>query len=77
VWVIDTKRYKGKVSVSRPMFGAPKLLIAGRARKRLLDGLERQVELVRSALADEGDVPVHAALCLLMPSGSRCWACLR
>ncbi len=33
VWVIDAKRYKGKVQVSRPLFGQPKLTIAGATRR--------------------------------------------
>src|SRR5215212_8396342 len=36
VWVIDTKRYKGKVAVSRPLFGKPKLTIAGRDKTKLV-----------------------------------------
>ena len=30
VWVIDTKRYKGKVQVAKPLFGKPTLKVNGR-----------------------------------------------
>ena len=65
VFVIDAKNYKGKVSVSNPLFAAPKLLIAGRDRAKLVDGLDRQVAAVRQALGANAasHVPVHGALC--------------
>lgn len=65
VYVIDAKSHHGKVGVARPLFGAPKLLIAGRDRTKLLDGLERQIAVVRDALAATGhpDVPVRGVLC--------------
>jgi hypothetical protein len=65
VFVIDAKNIKGKVRVANPLFGAPKLLIAGRNRTKLIDGLDRQVAAVRDALATSGhsDVPVRGVLC--------------
>ncbi len=39
VYVIDAKRYKGKIEVRRPLFGKSKLLIASRDKTKLLDGL--------------------------------------
>ena len=65
VFVIDAKDIKGAVRVARPLFGAEKLLVSGRDRTKLIDGLDRQVAVVRSALADNGysDVPVRGALC--------------
>lgn len=66
VWVLDTKRYKGKVAVHKPLLGAAKLTIAGRDRSRLVDGLARQVALVETALADvAADVRVRGALCFV------------
>ena len=35
VYVIDAKRYRGKIEIRRPLFGEPKLTIAGRDRTRL------------------------------------------
>lgn len=66
VWVIDAKRYTGKISVSKPLFGAEKLTIGGRDRTKLVDGCDKQVALVAAAVADEwGEVPVHGALCFV------------
>jgi hypothetical protein len=66
VWVIDTKSYKGKVRIERRMMGASKLRINGRDRTKLVDGLDRQVALVRASV-DELDVgvPVHGAICFV------------
>lgn len=65
VFVIDTKAVKGKVRVSHPLLGSPQLRIAGRDRTKFADGLDRQVEAVRRALARIGrdDVPVQGVLC--------------
>lgn len=64
VWVIDTKRYNGKVAVLRPLFGKPTLTIAGRDQSKLVDGLARQITLVAEVMATVAPaVPVHGALC--------------
>jgi hypothetical protein len=66
VWVIDTKRYKGKVHVSKPLFDKPTLKIAGRNQNKLVDGLAKQVAHVTAAIAGLGpDVPVHGCLCFV------------
>jgi len=66
VWVIDSKRYKGKVAVSRPLFGSAKLTIAGRDKTKLVEGLAQQVALVAAAMAAVAPgVPVHGALCFV------------
>ena len=66
VWVIDAKRYKGKLAVSRPLFGKAKLMINGRDRSTLIDGLAKQVALVHEALAIHAPgVEVHGALCFI------------
>lgn len=66
VWVIDSKRYRGKVTVSSPLFGQAKLTIAGRDKSKLIDGLAKQVDLVKVVLAEVApDVPVHGALCFV------------
>ena len=51
VWVIDTKRYRGRVSIQRRLIGRRRLMIAGRDQTKLIDGLERQVAAVNKALA--------------------------
>jgi hypothetical protein len=63
VYVIDAKDLRGKVRVDVPWFGSPKLVVAGRDRTKLIDGLDHQVTAVRNALTAEADVPVHGVLC--------------
>ena len=64
VYVIDAKAWHGKVSTPTPLFGQQKLLIAGRDRTSLIDGLDRQVAAVRSALGDDhNEVAVRGVLC--------------
>ncbi len=70
VYVIDTKRYQGKIQVLSPLFGAPKLKIAGRDRTNLVDGLDAQVAAVQAVLkAVAPDVSVQGCLCFLAPEG--------
>jgi len=38
VHVIDAKRYRGKIEVNKPFFGAAKLFIAGREKTMLVEG---------------------------------------
>ncbi len=65
VYVIDAKAIRGSVRIARPLLGAPRLLVNGRNRRKLVDGVERQVFAVRQVLAGVGraDVPVHGVLC--------------
>lgn len=71
VYVIDCKRYRGKIEVTRPLFGPQKLKIKGRDRTSLIAGLERQVAHVKAALAIvDQEVPVHGCLCFVAPEGS-------
>jgi Nuclease-related domain len=70
VYVIDTKRYRGKIKVQAPLFGAPKLKIAGRDRTQLVDGLGKQVAVVKEVLADVApDAPVRGCLCFVASDG--------
>jgi Nuclease-related domain len=70
VYVIDAKRYRGKIEVRQPLFGAPKLRIAGRDRTKLVDGLAKQVAVVETTLADLAPkVHVHGCLCFVAPEG--------
>ena len=67
VYVIDPKRYAGRPTLKveggllRPR--KEKLLVDGRDRTRLVDGVLKQVELVRSIVGDE--VPVTGVLCFI------------
>lgn len=65
VYVVDAKAVNGRVRVTHPLFGRPKLIVAGRDRTKLVDGLDRQVAAVRAALVglDRRDVRVHGVLC--------------
>jgi hypothetical protein len=70
VYVIDAKRYRGKIKVLKPLFGAQKLRIAGRDRTKLVEGLGKQVAVVRAVLVEVApDVPVRGCLCFLAPEG--------
>lgn len=75
ITVIDSKTHRGDVRVDHigGLF-APRravLLINGRDQTRLIDGLERQIGYVRSALRDAGepDVEIRGALCFPNPEG--------
>lgn len=70
ILVIDAKRYRGKIEVRSPLMGDPKLLIAGRDKTKLVEGLKRQIDAVRAGLATiEQDVPVEGCFCFVNPAG--------
>lgn len=65
VYVIDAKAIKGKVRVRPGKVGSSRLQVNGRTRNKLVLGLARQVEAVRSELDAGGhhDVPTTGVLC--------------
>jgi hypothetical protein len=69
VWVIDAKRYTGRVErrdVGGLLRQDVRVFVGGRDRTKLAHAMPRQVSAVGSALADVpafADVPVRAALC--------------
>lgn len=63
VWVIDAKKYKGKVEIRRPLFGDARLVVNGRDRSKLADGLAKQVAAVRAAV--DPRIPVLGAFCMV------------
>jgi hypothetical protein len=64
--VIDTKRYQGRFAVHRPLFGAAKLTINGRDKSGLIDGLDKQVGIVRAVVQGLAlEVEVQGALCIV------------
>jgi hypothetical protein len=75
VTVIDSKKLSGKVKVDAQggLFSERRydLYVNGRRRTNLVDGVERQMDLVRMILADEGlgEIPVRGALCMADPEG--------
>jgi hypothetical protein len=70
VFVIDAKRYRGKIEVRKSLFGDARLVIRGRDKTKLVEGLKRQVDAVRAGLAlVEQDVPVGGCFCFINPDG--------
>jgi hypothetical protein len=63
VWVIDTKRYKGRVEVAKPLFGKPTLKIRGCDKTPLVRAVTRQVAAVETVVA--GAAPVKGVLCFV------------
>lgn len=71
VHVIDAKRYKGRPAlrveggIIRPR--VHKLMVGSRDCTRLVDGMHKQLEVVRAALERAGfaDIPVHGTLCFV------------
>lgn len=65
VYVIDSKAIKGKVRVRPGRPGSSRLQVNGRTRSKLVLGLARQVEAVRTELGAlaHGDVPITGVLC--------------
>lgn len=67
VWVIDAKKYRGRPELKfeggliRPR--VEKLLVGGRDCTKLVDGVEKQVDLVRDIVA--GELPVRGVLCFV------------
>ncbi|MET3203976.1 UNVERIFIED_ORG: hypothetical protein ABIB21_000752 [Arthrobacter sp. UYEF13] len=66
IWVIDAKRYKGRPELKidggilRPR--VEKLLVGRRDCTKLVDGVLKQVDVVRDLV---GDVPITGALCFI------------
>jgi Nuclease-related domain len=70
VHVIDAKRYRGKIEVRKPLFGEPKLTIAGRNQAKLVESLSRQVDAVQAALEEIAPAtPIHGCFCFINPAG--------
>lgn len=70
VFVVDAKHYRDarpKLRVEGGLF-RPRtelLIVGGRDRTSLVTGMHKQLALVREALSDEPDVPVHGMLCFI------------
>jgi hypothetical protein len=70
VWVIDAKRYAGRIAkdVRGGFFSSREILsVGGRDRTKLTEGVDKQINVVRTALEAAGlaDIPVHGALCFI------------
>lgn len=70
VFVVDAKRYRNarpELRVEGGLF-RPRtelLYVGGRDCTALVDGMRKQVALVRAALADQSEVPVRGVLCFV------------
>jgi Nuclease-related domain len=74
VFVVDSKNAKGQVKVDwKGLFSNRRwyLYVGGRDKTEWVEGVENQVELVRTALAGAGHagVPVYGALCMANGEG--------
>lgn len=70
IYVIDCKRWKGKIEIAHPLLGSARLKINGRDQTKVIDGLDKQVSRVRAAVADCAlEVPVRGCLCFVAPEG--------
>jgi len=70
VFVVDTKRYRDARPALRVEGGLLRprqelLIVGGRERTKLVEGMHKQLGLVRTALADEPNVPVQGVLCFV------------
>jgi hypothetical protein len=72
VFIIDTKRYENAEIRVRRVGGLftprrDELLVRGRVKTNLVEGLRRQVEVVEGVLDEAAliDVPVHGVLCFV------------
>jgi hypothetical protein len=69
VFVIDAKRYKGRIAVERRggLFArrTEHLVVGGRDQSKLLDGIESQVKVVRNVLAAHRDIAIRGLLCFV------------
>lgn len=72
VYVIDAKNYTGRATldVKGGIFTprVERLLVGGRDRTKLVDGVRRQVDKVRDRLTEIGvgqEVPIHGMLCFI------------
>ena len=72
VWVIDSKRWKGKIKVENTRNGTQKLTINGHNQTELVDKLTRQVNAVRAVMGElDANVPVYGALCFHLPADTK------
>ena len=66
VWIVDAKKYKGRIEVVSKLFADNELRIAGRNKTKLTEGLHRQKAAVQRALLPGArTVPFHMVLCFV------------
>src|SRR5829696_163010 len=68
VWVLDARAYLGRIDLAPGGEDGVRLVIGGRDRTRLTDGVRKQADHVRRALGPAyREVPVRGALCFVGP----------
>lgn len=70
IWVVDAKRFRGRIkkTIRGGLFSSrPVLTVDGHDRMKLVKGVRKQVDVVRTVLAECGidPVPVRGALCFV------------
>jgi len=66
VWIVDAKKYKGRIEVVSKLFTDKQLLVAGRNKTKLTEGLHRQQAAVLRALSTEThNTTIHMVLCFV------------
>ncbi len=70
VYVVDAKRYQDRRPELRVEGGIIRprqelLIVGGRDRTKLVEGMQKQLSLVQTALADQPDIPVRGVLCFV------------
>ena len=66
MWIVDAKKYKGRIEVATKLFSDNELIVAGRKKPKLVEGLHRQHNAVIRAFASEEDTPaIHMVLCFV------------
>ena len=72
VWVIDSKRMKGRIKVEDAKDGTQKLIIHGNNQTELVHKLTGQVNAVKAVMAElDLRVPVYGGFCFWLPIESK------
>ena len=65
IWIVDAKKYKGRIVVVSKVFGDNELVVADRGKTKLVEGLHRQQATVVRALPPGETTPIHMVLCFV------------
>lgn len=71
VFVINAKKWSGKIEVKAPMIGKDRLLVGGRDRTKKVESVADEGKEVRLAL--DYDMPVRSALCFAEGQWASVW----
>ena len=66
MWIIDAKKYKGRIEVVSKLFADNELRVAGRNKAKLVQGLHRQkVAVLRALSMEDQSTTMHMVLCFV------------